>query len=390
MRAMWLMLAGLVLVAGTLPAPAQAPRAPTGWSKIAAQPTQGRQGVAVFDVASAPGQWRALRLEVKSGDLAVTRIEIQYAGGGRYTETRHIALLEGERTRPLDPGTDRFVDRVSVTYQAETEGKAPATLEVWGLRSATGADIRRGAETPLVAAPPKGPDSREVLIGIQRAGYRSDRDAFEVGEVGRFTRLKLKVHDNEIHVERGLVFYADGETETVAMDGRVAAGGVSPWIAVKADRFIRRVEFVTRSRPSFRGQARIELVGELAEGWLGPTGPGREFNGGWVLLGAQTAGFIGFDRDLIPIGGNEGGFRNLRVTVRDRAVSFDELRVVYAAGGAQIIQVGRRVNAGQTFGPVALDPARPIREIRVRYRSRYFDRQATAWRPAIVEVWGQH
>jgi hypothetical protein len=359
---------------------------PGTWAKIAVQEVRAATGEAVFDLPSRGTTWRALRLEVKGGDLTIQRVEVRYAGDARYTETRLISLLEGERTRPLDPGADRIISRVTVVYQRDGERTSMPVLELWGQRGSDSPNSGQPTAEKVVEAP----GNREVLIGVQRPGYRDETDGFTVGEVGRFSRLQLKIHDNEVHIAQVLVFYSDGETQTVSLDQRIARGGSSGWIPVKEEQFIRRVEVLYKSRPSLRGPARVELVGELAAGWLGPRGPGRDFNGGWVLLGAQTAGFVGFDRDLIPVGINEGGFRNLRVTVRDRAVTLDELRVVYGRGGAQVIRLGQRVQPGEAVGPIALDPERAIVEIRARYRSRYFDRTATGWRPAIVEVWGQH
>jgi hypothetical protein len=370
-----------------LPAVAQQSPRPQ-WSRIASESPTAAEGVLAFDLSAARGQWKALRLEIKGGDLTVTKIEIHYVGGARYTETRLIALLEGERTRPLDPGPDRFIDRVLVRYRKDAAAKGNVAVELWGQQSSVGAGAERGSLAPSSPAVAAQPASREVLIGMQR--IIPGADGFDVGEVGRFARLRLKAHDTDVHVERVGVIYADGTTENFALDVRLAAGAVGPWIDVRSDRFIRRVEPVYKSRPGLRAVARVELTGELAPDWLGPRGPGRDFNGGWVLLGAQTAGFVGFDRDLIPVGTNEGGFRNLRVSVRDRAVTLEQLVVVYASGGPQIIRLGQRIDAGGSLGPVALDPERPILEIRARYRSRYLDRRASGWRPAIVEVWGQH
>ncbi len=370
-----------------LPALAQSPARPQ-WSRIASERPTTAEGVLTFDLTAARGQWKALRLEVKGGDLTITKIEIHYAGGGRYTETRLIALLEGERTRPLDPGPDRFVDRVVVRYRKDAEPRGELAVEVWGQQSPAAAGVERGRAAPTPPAVAAAPQSREVLIGMQRV--TSGGDGFDVGEVGRFARLRLKAHDADVQFERVDVIYADGTTDTIPLDARLAAGAVGPWLDVRPGQFIRRVEPVSRPRPGLRAVARLELTGELAPDWLGPRGPGRDYNGGWVLLGAQTAGFVGFDRDRIPVGTNEGGFRHLRVSVRDRAVTLEQLVVVYASGGPQVIRLGRRIDAGGTFGPVALDPERPIVEIRARYRSRYIDRRASGWRPAIVEVWGQH
>jgi hypothetical protein len=148
---------------------------------------------------------------------------------------------------------------------------------------------------------------------------------------------------------------------------------------------------VYRSKPNFKGQARIEVLGQYAEGWLGPQGEGRKFNQGWVLLGAQTAGFIGFDKDTIPVGKNEGGFKKIRVTVKDRAITLNELRIVYSSGQEDVVPVKAKIEAGSTYGPIDLKGGtRSIKEIQARYRSRFIDKEARGKGMAVVEVWGQH
>ena len=153
-----------------------------------------------------------------------------------------------------------------------------------------------------------------------------------------------------------------------------------------------------RSRPNFKGQAHVEVIGQYAEGWLAPTGEGRKFNQGWVLLGAQTADFFrinsgkaGFDRDVISVGKNEGGFKRIRVQVRERAITLNELRVVYTSGQEDIIPIKTKVEAGSTYGPIDLKGGtRAIKEITAFYRSRIFDAKATGKGKAVVEVWGLH
>ena len=111
-----------------------------------------------------------------------------------------------------------------------------------------------------------------------------------------------------------------------------------------------------------------------------------------MLLGAQTAGFVGFDKDLIPVGKNEGGFRKIRVTVRDRAITLNEVAVVFTDGTQEVIPVRTRVDAGGTYGPVDLKGEKRISidRIEAKYRSRFFDASARGKGAAIVEVWGQH
>jgi hypothetical protein len=146
-----------------------------------------------------------------------------------------------------------------------------------------------------------------------------------------------------------------------------------------------------RARTTFNGQARIEVFGQYAPGWLSSNGEGSRYNQGWVLLGAQTAGFIGFDKDAIPVGSNEGGFRRIRVTGRDRAITLNAVKVVYVDGSAETIPMHTRVDAGGTYGPIELkgESLQAIDHIEAIYRSRFFDSSATGKGAAIVEIWGQ-
>jgi CBS domain-containing protein len=233
----------------------------------------------------------------------------------------------------------------------------------------------------------------DVLFGAQYVGFLTDRDTIRIGsEVGKFSKIRLRVLDNDIHINEMKVVYANGESDTLAINADIPKNSRTNWIDLRGDRFIKEIQLVYRSRPSFSGQARIEVFGRYAPGWLGPNGEGRKYNQGWVLLGAQTAGFIGFDKDIIPVGANEGGFRRLRVTVRDRAITLNEIKVVYTDGQDETIPIRTRVDAGGTFGPIDLRAGRrgSIDHIEAKYRSRFFDSSAKGKGSAIVEIWGQH
>ena len=82
----------------------------------------------------------------------------------------------------------------------------------------------------------------------------------------------------------------------------------------------------------------------------------------------------------------------MKLTVKDRAVVLDELRVVYVSGEEDVFTSKSKIDAGNTFGPVDLkgDSARFIKEIRARYRSAVFDSKASSTKPAVVEIWAQH
>jgi CBS domain-containing protein len=244
------------------------------------------------------------------------------------------------------------------------------------------------SQTPPGQATPGG----DVLFGAKYVGFLTDHDVIGVGnEIGKFAKVRLRVIENDIHINALKVVYANDESDTLAVDADIPKNSRSDWIDLRGDRFIKQIEITYRARTTFNGEARIEVFGQYAPGWLSPNGEGSRYNQGWVLLGAQTAGFIGFDKDIIPVGSNEGGFRRIRIAARDRAITLNAVKVVYVDGSAQTIPVHARVDAGATFGPMELkgEQQQAIDHIEAIYRSRIFDSSATGKGAAIVEIWGQ-
>jgi hypothetical protein len=388
------------------------------------------KGTDTVDLSKAKGRVKALRLEVDDAPILLSRVQVIYNNGTLHNEDRKINLLVGERTRPIDlRNEERFVDQINLVFERNTSAKERASVEVWGLQSSAGAVAVRSAPSvapppspsapPRVAAPaqpaapatpsasnltgpastPTKTDARPgdvtaagVLFGSQRVGFGIDRDKINVGgEIGKFDRVRLRVLDNDVHFNEIKVIYGSGDPDTLAVNEDIRQNTFTKWLPLKGDRFIREIQLSYRSKPNFRGQATVEVYGDYAPGWLGPNGEGRKYNQGWVLLGAQTAGFVGFDKDIIPVGKNEGGFKRIRVTVRDRAITLNEVRVIYGSGQEDIIPVKARVDAGSTYGPIDLKGGtRIINQIEARYRSRLIDASAKGKGRAVVEVWGQH
>jgi len=365
---------------------------------------------ATIDLSKSNGKVHGLRLKARNGDIVLSKVQVLYNDGSVHNEDRQITLFEGERTRPINAvREERFVDQLNLTISPTKDG-GQVKLEVYGDESDEGAKAQRpaaktatGAETgPIPSQPTKDKPTAtpagvvtefgDVLFGSQNVGFTVDRDVIRVGaEIGKFDKLRLRVLDNDIFIKDLKVVYASGESDDLAVNAEVKQNTRTQWFNLKGDRFIKEVQMVYRSKANFKGQARVEVLGQYADGWLGPNGEGRKFNQGWVLLGAQTAGFIGFDKDVIPVGKNEGGFRRIRVTVKDRAITLNELRVVYASGQEDVIPVKAKVEAGSTYGPIDLKGGnRSVKEIQARYRSRFIDKDAHGKGMATVEVWGQH
>ena len=238
----------------------------------------------------------------------------------------------------------------------------------------------------------KATDNGEVLFGVQDVGFLVDRDVIRVGsEIGKFDRVRLRVLKNDIFVTDLKAIFDDGQTETLLTDAKIGSDRKTEWIPLKHKGFIKEIQLVYRSRPDFKGQARVEVFGEYAPGWLGPDGEGRKYNDGWVLLGTDTAGSVGFDRVTIPVGKNDGGFKKLRVSVKDRDITMTKLAVVYADGAKDDIETNRiKVAADEAFGPVNLKKDGSIKEIQATWRSRVLATSKRDKAYATVEVWGHH
>lgn len=383
------------------------------WQETEVNPSAGDVSINMRD---APGAVRGLRVRTPDGSLKLSNVRVIYSDGAPFDERRSINLLPGERTRPINPTrTDRFVDQIILSIADDSPPASSVRVQILAHQTRRGRRLRRpdpiptaeaGEETREVAAvqssgsvldTDREPDTDltdrgEILFGAQRVGLALDRDTIQIPEdLARFERIRLRALENPVALTGLTLVYGDGSRETVAVEADLTETKFTPWLPVNANKFIDEILLSYTARSDFKGRARVEVFGTLAPGWLGMAGQARRYNEGWVLLGAQTAGFVGFDDDVVPISGNTGGFRQVRVRVRDRSITLDELQLVYADDTSDTVPVRARVDAGSTWGPFDLAEAgRPIREVRARYRSRFFDRAAAGRGAAIVEIWGRY
>jgi hypothetical protein len=397
------------------------------WVKIGTSEADLSRGSQVVDLKGAAGSFKGFRVNIVQGEAKIINIQVRYLNGQAHNERRLINLMRNERTRPIDQRRDeRFTEGLTLCFEQGQRGTAK--FEVFGLQNAKGAKAKRPAVTQALswdAACPAGPGAAPVaqkpttgpiaatptapipspaqpgqtlpggavLFGVQNVGFIRDRDVIRVGaNLGQFDRVQLRVLDNDVFVQELDVVYVDGTTQKLVVNADIKQNTRTRWLDITGTKFIKEINMLYRSRPAFKGQARIEVYGQIAEGWLGANGRGRQYNEGWVLLGAQTAGrFLRAEEDRIEVGRNEGLFKRIRVTVKDRALVFDTLRIVYGNGEEEVIPVKTTVAANSTFGPVDLKGGnRVIREIKARYRSAIVDAKAVGRGAAVVEIWGQH
>lgn len=351
-------------------------------------------GVSI-DVSDAQGAFSGIRIRAKNGAIDLDRIQVVYSDGTIHNERRTISLSKGERTRAIpETSAGRFIDTVNIVNKP---GAGKVVVEVLGVQAKEKAIETRSepARSNSPAAEIAETD-KDVMFGHQSVGFGIDRDVIKVGgDLGKFKRIRLRVLGNDVHVNALRIIFVDGTNQDLAVDEDIKTNAYSNWFDISGAHFIREIQMTYRAHPGFQGQARVEVTGEYAKGWLGASGEGRNYHQGWVLLGAQTAGFTGFDHDVIAVGENEGGFARLRIEAVDRAITLKEIRVKYATGPDEVFAMHERVDPGRPYGPLEFKSGKaPIKAIEARYRSR-FDlakglKNALDGRPAVVQIWGQH
>lgn len=101
-------------------------------------------------------------------------------------------------------------------------------------------------------------------LGERHVGFISDHDTIEVGRrEGKFKRIRLHVKDNDIELDNVKVVFASGEIEDLPFHEPIRAGRDSPAIDLRTawrnGRYIREIRLHYHSRPSFRGEAVVEV-----------------------------------------------------------------------------------------------------------------------------------
>jgi hypothetical protein len=382
-----------------------------------------------IDATKVRGRYRGIRVYVlDNSSVSIAKIEIKYSNGDVFTEDRGrmIELSPKDyRTRIIGPdngsGRERFIDQIILYYKTTPGAAQRARVRVVGVTTPAGARaVRDGGGSGAIAAPavPSTTGSNrpgtvtaggDVLFGVQYVGFQVDRDAIKVGsQFGKFDKIRLRVRDNDLFLNEMRVVYANGEPDILSVGINIPANSRSKWFDLKGDLFIKEIQLVYKSRPGFRGQARVEVYGEYAEGWYGPTltaaTPGQPIaptgeafkydgNRGWLYLGGQQPLFfsvkkgLGYENDTVSVARN-AGFNRLRLDVKDRAITLNKLTIVYGDGTSDVIPVGSKVDGGSSYGPLNLKP-KAVKEIQVSYRSRLLDSKATGKGYAFVEFWVQ-
>ncbi len=228
-----------------------------------------------------------------------------------------------------------------------------------------------------------------VRLGDSKVGFINDHDTIHVGrQDGRFKRMKLTVHRNDIKLNSIKVFFANGEVEDMPFDRMIYDGGdavIDLPHGVHEGRAIRDVELHYHSKPDFRGEALAELWGQEDGAVLSPT-PIASGHHEWERLGDRHVGFIN-DHDTIHVGRQDGKFTRLKLLVRGNGIKLNSIKVLYGNGQVEDVPFDRQIRDG---GEAVIDlphgwhEGRFIRDIELHYHSQLDFRGE-----AIAELWGQ-
>ena len=216
-----------------------------------------------------------------------------------------------------------------------------------------------------------------VLLGEKSVGFRVDRDVINIGHgedwyrERRFRMLQFVADRNDVHMMSIRLVYMNGYGEDFRVDRLIRQGDSLP-LDLRGERsYIRRIEMVYRSRPDFRGEAVIRVFGEPSRHGGPPPGPpprGRD----WVELGCQQVALIGKDRDTIKVGRREGRFKSIRLLVRGADVEVRNVRVIYANGEPDNLEVKHFIKAGERTRPLDLKGwERSIDRIEMVYKTAF-------------------
>ncbi|MFM9848088.1 MAG: hypothetical protein ACKVP3_13115 [Hyphomicrobiaceae bacterium] len=295
--------------------------------------------------------FRTLQFKAEGNDIHMMSIRLVYMNG--FGEDIQVdQLIRRGDELPIDLRGDRsFLRQIEMTYRARPDFRGQAVIRVFGEPS------RR--EPPPRPQPSIGQDW--MLLGEQRVGFGVDRDVIRINQsedwyrTRSFRTLHFSAEGSDIHMMAVRLVYMNGFGEDLRIDRLIREGEQLP-IELRGERsFLRQVEMTYRSRPGFRGQAVIKLYGEPSR--RGPPGPGFVSPGGgrdWVELGCEQVSLLGKDRDSIRVGRREGRFKSIRLHVRGADVDLIDVKVIYANGEPDDIQVRHHLREGERTRPLDL------------------------------------
>jgi hypothetical protein len=241
--------------------------------------------------------------------------------------------------------------------------------------------------TPMSAQAQVGPWEK---LGQRQVDYRAERDTIMVTAAeGRFNAIKLGVRGSGIRLIDLKVHFGNGEVQDVAVRNFIEAGGETRVIDLNGGpRIIKKVTFIYKTPPrrTKPGKGVVHLHGRHPGPATPPAPPSTpaDDDRGWEKLGEKVVGF-GVDRDTIVVTRAEGVFTKVRFRVKENDIHFLDMKIHYANGDVQDVQIRKRIPQGGITRVIDLPGnKRIIKKVVFWYRTEGF-----VGRRAHVAFWGR-
>ena len=166
---------GVFVCLASVPLPdAQAQSLGERWVTLATREVDTKAERVSIDLSKAKGAFRAVRVSLRAGALALTQIELRYDGAPVHTARRAVVLRPNQRPQLIDShNEDRFLDSLLLAFRAVPGELDRATLVVEGLQTPSGAAAVRGRPPPAVSQAPKSAEPAKPTPAETEAKARS-------------------------------------------------------------------------------------------------------------------------------------------------------------------------------------------------------------------------
>lgn len=222
-----------------------------GWEELGCVDVGRRADHDVITVGRKDGRFKAIRLSAVGNDVHVMDLKVVYGNGQPDDIQVRSEIREGTDTRPLDlKGRDRAIRQIDIVTKRDFRGRGrgKAKLCAYGLQD---------------VAMPAGPRNKWVELGCQNVGFLTDRDVIRVGrKEGKFSAIRIDVSGNKVFFNDLKVVYGNGQPDDIPIRSEIRSGGQSKVFDLRGrDRAIDRIEMIYRSKPSFKGIAKVCVSG---------------------------------------------------------------------------------------------------------------------------------
>ncbi len=119
-------------------------------------------------------------------------------------------------------------------------------------------------QAQVVSRPRAGSPGEWRLIGTVQANFKADHDSIRVqGPFDQFRRIKFKVTNAPVNIQRMVVVYGNGEPDKIDVRAQIPEGGESRQIDLKGvgKRSIRRIDFWYDTKGFLKGKANVTVFG---------------------------------------------------------------------------------------------------------------------------------